>query len=445
MRRLLSKWNRWTRFGLRRACEADAARQGLALTGASAVSRATRNLALALCVFLSAAVAAWAESKTIARCGEGFLEEVDGYRVLHVAGQPYEMGYQQGALLRDHVRDNVRFLFDVKAKEAKIEVAGFKLLDAKRVIAGIIAQQRKHIPERFFDEMRGIADGSGVDLDEIQVANFIPELFHCSGFALAGAATKDGTLYHGRILDYGCDWKLQEHAVLTIGQPRGHIPFVNVTYAGFVGSVTGMNAERISIGEMGGRGLGHWEGTPMALLVRMALEEADTLERAIAVFRDRPRTCEYYYVIADGESRKAVGMEASWNVFGVIGMGESHPRLPHAFKDAVLLSAGDRYQELVKRVEKGYGHFDADSARQLMDRPVAMKSNLHSVLFETTTTRFWVANASKDKKPAAEQPYHAFQLTELLKHRPDQSAPALPNPPAAPPRAASRSTQPAIR
>ena len=97
----------------------------------------------------------------------------------------------------------------------------------------------------------------------------------------------------------------------------------------------------------------------------------------------------------------------------MIGMGESHPRLPHPIKDAVLLSAGDRYKELVKRVEKGLGGFDAESARHLMDRPVAMKSNLHSVLFETTTTRFWVANASKDGKPAAEQPYHAFQLSDL--------------------------------
>ena len=52
-----------------------------------------------------------------------------------------------------------------------------------------------------------------------------------------------------------------------------------------------------------------------------------------------------------------------------------------------------------------------------MDRPVAMKSNLHSVLFETTTTRFWVANASKDGKPAAEQPYHAFKLRDLLAHQ----------------------------
>ena len=48
-----------------------------------------------------------------------------------------------------------------------------------------------------------------------------------------------------------------------------------------------------------------------------------------------------------------------------------------------------------------------------------MKSNLHNVLFEPKTTRFWVANASSDGKPAATQRYHAFQLSELLKRKPD--------------------------
>ena len=270
--------------------------------------------------------------------------------------------------------------------------------------------------------MRGIADGAGVPEEDVIVANFIPELFDCSGFAISGSATKDGTLYHGRVLDYGCDWRLQEHAVLTVAEPRGKIPFVNVTYAGFIGSVTGMNAERISIGEMGGRGMGHWDGMPMAFLVRTVLEGADTLDRGISIFRDNPRTCEYFFVLADGETGKAVGMEAAWDKFGVVGMGESHPKLPHAIKDAVVLSAGDRYQELVKRVEKGLGTFDAASARHLMDRPVAMKSNLHSVLFETTTTRFWVANASKDGKPASDQPYHAFRLRDLLRHQADPSS-----------------------
>ena len=67
--------------------------------------------------------------------------------------------------------------------------------------------------------------------------------------------------------------------MLTVAEPEGKIPFVNVTYAGFVGSVTGMNAKKISIGEMGGKGLGHWDGVPMAFLVRMVLEEAEDARR----------------------------------------------------------------------------------------------------------------------------------------------------------------------
>ncbi len=205
-----------------------------------------------LLVVLGAFGNARAETRTIARCGKGFLEEVDGYRVLHVQGTPYEMGYQQGSLLRDHIRENARFLFEEKAKELKVELAGIKLLHPKRAIAGIAATERKFVPDRFYEEMRGLADGAGMSLQDIVTANFIPELFHCSGFALGGAATRDGTLYHGRVLDYGCDWRLQEHAVLVIAEPEGRIPFVNVTYAGFIGSVTGMNARLISIGEMGG-------------------------------------------------------------------------------------------------------------------------------------------------------------------------------------------------
>jgi isopenicillin-N N-acyltransferase-like protein len=389
-------------------------------------NRPRRFATILTIAWLASVVPASADTRTIARSGKGFLEEVDGTKVLHLKGTPREMGLQHGALLKDEIREQVRFLFDEKAKEFKPEVLGLKLpLDPKRMMLSIADLQRKHVPAKYHDEMRGIAEASGVSYEEIVAANFIPELFHCSGFALSGSATKDGTLYHGRVLDYGCDWKLQDHAVVVVAEPDGSIPFVNVSYAGFIGSVTGMNARKVSIGEMGGGGLGHWDGVPMALLVRMALEEADDLDEAVAIFRDKPRTCQYFYVVADGKSGRGVGMEASWDKFTLIQMGESDPRLPHAVKDSVLLSAGDRYEELARRVKAGHGTFDARSAIHLMDRPVAMKSNLHSVLFESTTTRFWVANASTDGQPAATQPYHAFQLSELLKHQPDASAPSL--------------------
>ncbi len=388
-----------------------------------------RLLGLSLLLIVAGQGGALAETRTIARQGRGFLEDVDGSRVLHLKGSAHEMGVQHGVLLRDHIRAQVRYLFDVKAKEFKPEVFGLKLpLNAKRLIGSISELQKKYVPAKYYDEMRGIAEGAGVPIEEVVAANFIPELFHCSGFALSGSATKNGLLYHGRVLDYGCDWRLQDHAVLVVAEPEGSIPFVNVTYAGFIGSVTGMNAKKVSIGEMGGSGTGHWEGVPMAILVRMALEQADGLDEAVAVFRDHPRTCQYFYVVADGNSGRAVGMEASWNAFVTLKMGEAEPRLPHPVEDGILLSVGKRYEELARRAKAGHGSFDDESARHLMDRPVAMPSNLHNVLFETSTGRFWVANASTDGQPAANQPYHAFRLGDLLSHEPDATALALPEP-----------------
>jgi hypothetical protein len=382
------------------------------------------RLFLALFIVAQCLGASPLSAETIARCGQGWLEEIDGYAVLHLQGSPYEMGYQHGALLRDRAKANLGNILamddDKKVELGPIEV---RPTDAIKTILGI---QKEFVPEQYFEELRGLAEGSGIPLADVQVANFIPELFHCSGFAIMNSATKDGTLYHGRVLDYAIDWGLQDHAVVIVYEPDGGIPFVNVSYAGFVGCVTGMNARGVSIGEMGGGGQGHWQGMPMALLVRDALARAETLDQALAIFEKTPRTCQYFYVVADGKTNQAVGMEASWNVFSVVRPGESHPLLPTPVKDCALLSAGDRYHELVRRVLAGHGEFTAETALRLMDRGVAMKSNLHNVLFEPKSTKFWVANASHDKQPAAEQKYYSFQLTELLSRRPDMTSPEIP-------------------
>lgn len=357
------------------------------------------------------------DAETVATCGEGWLERINGYPVLHLKGTPYEMGYQHGVLLRESVRKNMDTLLKVKGDQTLVEFAGFKL-KPRNAIDLIMQIQKPFVPQKFLDEMDGLAAGAELNADEIRAANFIPELFHCSGFAIAGDATADGTLYHGRVLDYATDWGLQEHAVIIVAQPDGGIPYVNISYSGFIGSVTGMNARHVSIGEMGGGGLGNWEGVPMAQLMREVIETAETLDDAVKVFQNNPRTCQYFYVIADGKTGESVGMEATWEKVDVIRAGEAHPLLPHAVNQCALLSAGDRYQELVRRTKSGLGTFTAESALTLMDRPVAMGSNLHNVLFEPASTRFWVANASADRKPAADQPYYAFQLTDLLSRKP---------------------------
>jgi isopenicillin-N N-acyltransferase like protein len=370
-----------------------------------------------------------ARAETVARCGQGWLERIDGYPVLHLKGTPYEIGYQHGALLKQDVRANLEYLVNVKgATPVKI---GPLPLSPRAAIAAIVNLQARHVPPKYFDEMTALAVAAELDIDEVRMGNFIPELFHCSGFAVMNSATQDGTLYHGRVLDYAVDWQLQDHAVLIVCEPEGEIPFVNVSYAGFVGSVTGMNSRHVSIGEMGGGGLGHWDGMPMALLVREVLQTAGDLEAAISTMRDHPRTCQYFYVVADGNTNRAVGMEGSWDKFQVIEPGQGHPLLPHPVKDAVLLSADRRYEELVRRATAQHGHIDAQAALRLMDLPVALKSNLHDVLFAPKSTDLWVANASHDKQPAATQPYAHFNLDRLLASKPDPASPEIPLPPAA--------------
>jgi hypothetical protein len=345
----------------------------------------------------------------LASYGHGRLEDHDGTKVLFLAGTPEEMGAQHGHLLKREVGDLVsRVLYGVGVGSSFAQGRWFF-----GEIEACTARIQPFIDPRYLREMDALAHASGHEAEEIRLANFFPELFHCSGFALMGSATAGGRIFHGRILDYMKGIGLEKNATVIVAQPDEGYAWVNVGYAGLVGTVTAMNEKQISIGEMGGRGEGNWDGKPMAQLLREVMEHAGTLDEAIEIMRRSPRTCEYYYVVADGKTHRAAGIAATPDKFEVVGPGEAHPQLATPIKDTVLLSAGDRYTELVRRVQDGFGNFNAETARELMTRPVCMTSNIHSVLFAPDTLDFWVANADS-KNVASHTRYTHYNLRDLL-------------------------------
>ena len=355
------------------------------------------------------------QRRLMATCGKGRLEEIDGTKVLFLKGSPEEMGHQHGSLLKPWIHDVMnRILYGIGVGSS-FEKGNWFFGE----IEGAQARVEPFVDPRHLAEMDALARAAGLHVQETRLGNFFPELFHCSGFSVFGKATQGGRIYHGRVLDYMKGVGLEQNAVVIVHQPDYGHAWINLTYAGFVGSVTAMNAKGISIGEMGGGGYGNWDGKPMAHLMREVMEKSSTLEEAIEIMRVGPRTCEYYYVISDGNAKDAVGIAATPDTFEVIRAGQSHPRLPHAIPDAVLMSAGDRYEHLAKRVQDGYGTFDHESAIALMSRPVCMTSNIQSVLFAPDTLDLWVANADS-KNVASATRFTKYNLKDLLESQPPQ-------------------------
>ena len=253
---------------------------------------------------------------------------------------------------------------------------------------------------------------AGISTRDARAANLFPERFHCSGVALRGKATSDGRVLHARVLDYMTEIGLQNHACVTVFMPESRNAWISAGYAGFLGTVTAMNERGLAIGEMGGRGEGQWDGVPMSFLLRDVMERAATVQEALAILRQSPRTCEYYYVISD-KSRDMVGVYCTPKEVTVLRPGEQNPRLPKVPEDVVLMSGGHRAEVLSERIEQSYGRIDAEKLTQIIKRPVAMTSNLHDVIFSPETLEFWIADAG-NKTQACDEPYARFKLGELL-------------------------------
>ncbi len=349
-------------------------------------------------------------SQVAKQVAHGELQYVDGQRLVLLAGTPEDVGQAHGELLKVETQRCIDSVLNAFGTVQTINSGRWFRHD----LAAAYKRLKPHIPADHIAETRALAASVGQSPELLEQLNVFPELFHCSGFAVFDSATIDGKLYHGRVLDYMTTIGLQDSATTFVISVDGKIPFANVGYAGFTGSVSGMNTEAISLGEMGGGGEGQWDGVPMATLMRRALEECSTLDEVTDLWTKSPRTCEYYYVFADGETNDAVGVAATPDKIELIRPGQFDERLGQGIADAVVLSAGSRLEELRKRVTDNHGKIDAEMAMWLMSRPVAMTSNLHNVLFVPADGVFYVANASHNL-PAAERPYVKFELNKLVK------------------------------
>ena len=362
------------------------------------------------------------------------LQTKQGHRILHLQGTPFEMGLQHGTLLKELIQDNIKKYLKEPSEDLQ-ELGSGRMEEFTQAIPLITS----HIPQKYIEEMQGVAQGADVPFYDILLLNLFPEMFHCCVITASHKASHDGTLYHARVLDYSAGKDLQSSAVLIVAKPNNGFAFMNVTYAGFIGSVTGMSEAKIAIGEIGGQGYGRWDGIPMSFLLRSILEEAKTLQDAKEILTSTPRTCEYYYVVSEGKTQQAFSCYATDSQIRFISPSQDYSISPPSQnncdltveinqstnpdstffkqpKDTLLLtglSSPERYPVLLERIESKWGNIDEKILMDTIQRPVSKESNLHNAIFHPASLTLWVSHAGMDGEPACNQPYVQFTYDEL--------------------------------
>lgn len=250
---------------------------------------------------------------------DGWLEERDGVEILHLSGSNYDMGYQYGFLAKDEIQQNLR------AQLSYFENHGWPYDD----ILDVWYQMDDNMPQKYIDEMQGMADGSGWSFEDIAVLNTIPAIFNlkgksCCEVSLWGPVTKNGDLYHIR----GWDWRLDlkdpetgtpfhETQFIVVRDPVNDFASMDPSFAGSIFSWGGINEKGIAIGETTCiTDDSTLNGISAAFRMRMVLDEASSGGEAISIM-SKDRTCGWNFVISDGNVPEGFVIEQTANILYV--------------------------------------------------------------------------------------------------------------------------------
>ncbi len=298
----------------------------------------------------------------------GTLRTIDGQKVLHVWGSPYEMGYAHGSLLReaiikvvdDYALDAIpKATFGVaSASLAKTGVIDDRLREeARGVIAGMEASGGAH--------SRGL--GRALTIDDLLLVNTMTDLvaIGCSSVSAWGSATVTdpelkGELAVVRNLDWAADPALLESQVIIAYEPSSaeEQPVVSVAFAGYLGCLSCINGAGVT----GLFNMGYGDGAASLTEAAAGFAPANLLLRSAMSARD-----------VDGDGRSTAD-----DVIHLIEASEhAGSYIVHLVEPAKVAKAGGRPPARVIEVEAaGVGVRTASEGSRLGPEILAATNHL---------------------------------------------------------------------
>jgi len=226
--------------------------------------------------------APWVQRRSIVikdgHFGEGTMEVFPGVAILRLYGTPYEMGYQHGAMLKDEINRDI----EEKREQLELNPLVFDL-------AGIYSMIR-HInnwPKWAEDELRGMADGSGIRRSHLVWLN------------MTGAEKSDGKEdRQSKAVKETATGTIIPSWLLVIYHPESGGKIMAVTRPGRVGIMAGMDEKGCCVkGEISGNGM-EPDGISLreSLLADRCGEDNDNKKEGCGLeIMERPGAVEVYF------------------------------------------------------------------------------------------------------------------------------------------------------
>lgn len=250
--------------------------------------------------------------------------------MLEVSGDPYEMGLQYGVLLRPEIYKAI----DAWGKIIEVElvnggqdpVEGFKYMYDPAI------SMADNIPQRFQDEMKGVADGTGLPLGGIKAYSLMYDvgriwsITSCGGVLLKGA---NGTVIHGRVRDTSNGGSL-EHSkweCIVRWKTSGYNSVTEIAWAGVVcGLYQGWNDKGITMAHNTTTvRKPNTDGFPSGLVTRMALEESSTIAEAERVLTTHLPVNGVNYTVSDQHAGKGAVYETTPTAWAKRELKDNNP------------------------------------------------------------------------------------------------------------------------
>jgi len=380
------------------------------------------------------------------------------FDILHVWGTPYEAGYAQGLIMRKVLIEFVgkvwnyletslvdEFPSDVFSPAAKALITEKGMVGALDWTASVTAP---FTPQAYFDEVRGLADATGISYDIIYRINMFPELTKasCSFFGAWGTAvSRAGQAYQLRALDYDVDGPFKDYPQVTVYHPDVGNAWAQVSFPGSIGVLTGFSAQQLAISEIGvyfsddsfGQGTDNTppekvKGEPWMFILRDVLQYEDSMQAGEARIAASERTCNLIIGLGDGKlpgGGKANGIQYSGHVsvpyddVTLLPVNETwHPKITDVVYNGMDWLCPGYNAVLGQQLQQYHGRIDEGVViRNVL--PTVQTGNLHIAVYDLTNANMHLAFARSSTAPVTE-PFLAYERQFTRLHMKDVFAEA---------------------